>query len=269
MKKTLLALVASVALSSPTLAEAPTATPPPGVHGYTNTPLLPGGHWHVHDPNRPQPRVVTPGTFSTPEQPGKPPSDALVLFDGTDLSQWRSAKGGEAAWKIENGAFVVTPKAGDILTKQEFGDIQLHLEWAEPPPVGEGQGRGNSGIFFMGRYEVQILDCFENRTYADGTTGAVYGMHPPLVNACRPPGEWQTYDILFTAPRFAEDGKLLSPAYVTVIHNGVIVQNHAEYYGPSGHKNIPAYKAHPPTGPLRLQDHGNPVRFRNIWVRPL
>ena len=241
-----------------------------GVKGYTDSPLLPGGKWHVHDPNRPQPAIVTPGTFSTADQPGKPPSDAIVLFNGKDLSLWRKAKGEAAGWKVENGVIIVAPKTGDIFTKQEFGDIQLHLEWAEPvPATGDGQGRGNSGIFFMGRYEVQILDCFENKTYPDGQTAAIYGMHPPLVNACRPPGEWQTYDIVFTAPRFSKDGSVESPAYVTVIQNGIVVQNHADFLGASGHKILPKYTAHPATGPLKIQEHGNPVRFRNIWIRPI
>ena len=240
------------------------------VDGYTNTPLLPGGKWHVHDSNRPQPKVVTPGTFSTQEQPGKPPSDAVVLFDGKDLSQWRNAKGEPSKWIVEKGEMVTAQKTGDNWTKQEFGDIQLHIEFCEPtPPVGHSQGRGNSGVFLMGRYELQVLDCFENQTYPDGQTAALYGMHPPLVNACRKPGEWQTYDIAFTVPRFDKDKKLIAPAYITVFHNGVLVQNHADYLGTSGHKTLAKYTAHEPTGPIKLQDHGNPVRFRNIWVRPL
>jgi hypothetical protein len=241
-----------------------------GVSGHTDTPMLPGGKWHVHDPNRPQPATVNPGSPSTAEQPGKPPSDAIMLFNGTDLSQWRNAKGEPAGWKVENGTLAVVPKSGDIFTTQEFGDIQLHLEWSEPlPATGEGQGRGNSGIFFMGRYEVQVLDCFDNKTYPDGQTGSIYGMHPPLVNACRPPGEWQTYDIIWIAPRFTKDDNLESPAYVTVIQNGVVVQSHNDFLGISGHMILPKYSPHPPTGPLKLQEHGNPVRFRNIWVRPL
>src|SRR5437868_1648465 len=187
--------------------------------GYTATPMLPGGKWHVHAPDRPQPRVVTPGTFSTPDQPGKPPADAIVLFDGTDLSKWRAADGKPSGWKVESGAMIVppakTPGGGDIFTKEEFGDCQLHVEFATPtPPKGDSQGRGNSGIFLLGLYEFQVLDSYNNRTYADGGAASMYGQVPPLVNASRPPGEWQTYDIVFTAPRF-KDGKLETPAYVT------------------------------------------------------
>ena len=271
MKKTAqLVLLAGVVLGILALPLSAADNPPGKVEGYTNTPLLPGGKWHVHDPNRPQPQVITPGTFSTAEKPGQPPSDAIVLFDGKDLSQWRDAKGEPSKWIVEKGEMVIAPKAGDIYTKQEFGDIQLHLEWLEPvPPTGNGQGRGNSGVFLMGKYEVQVLDCYENQTYPDGQTAALYGMHPPLVNACRKPGEWQVYDIVFTVPRFDKEGKLLTPGFVTVIQNGVVVQNHADFLGLSGHKGLQGYKAHPPVGPIKLQDHHNPVRFRNIWVRPL
>ena len=269
MNKTFLLLLIASTLTGGIPAKAE-ETAPNSIKGYTDTPLLPGGKWHVHDPNRPQPRVVTPGTSSTADQPGNPPSDAIVLFNGSDLSQWRNAKGETAGWKVENGVLTVVPQTGDIFTKQEFGDVQLHLEWAEPlPATGDGQGRGNSGIFFMGRYEVQVLDCFKNQTYPDGQTAAIYGMHPPLVNACRPPGEWQTYDIVFTAPRFAKDGSVESPAYATVIQNGIVVQNHADFLGSSGYKNLPKYSAHPATAPLKLQEHRNPVRFRNIWIRPI
>jgi hypothetical protein len=267
MNKSLLAvIITSLVGSIPAFA----GIAPNGIDGYTDTPLLPGGKWHVHDPYRPQPRIVTPGTFGTADQPGKAPSDAIVLFDGTDLSQWRNGKGAPAGWKVENGVLTVVPKSGDIFTKAEFGDIQLHLEWSEPVPVvGNSQGRGNSGVFFMGRYELQVLDCFENKTYPDGQTASIYGMHPPMVNACRPPGEWQTYDIIFTTPRFAKDGTLEAPVYITVTQNGVVVQNHADFFGPSGHKTLQKYLAHPPAASLKLQEHGNPVRFRNIWVRPL
>jgi hypothetical protein len=249
------------------------ADPAQPVSGHTDTPLIPGTRRHVHDPNRPQPRVITPGTFSTPETPGKPPSDAIVLFDGADLTKWRTRNGGPAGWKIEHGAMVVpprdTPGGGDIYTREEFGDCQLHLEWAVPTPAkGEGQDRGNSGIFFMNRYELQVLDCYDNRTYPDGSTAALYGQSPPLVNGCRPPGEWQSYDVVFIAPRF-EGGKLKSPAYVTVFHNGVLVHPHTAILGASGHRTLASYKPHPPKAPLRLQDHGNPTRFRNLWIRPL
>jgi hypothetical protein len=234
--------------------------------GYEDTPFLPGSKWRVHDGNRPQPPVVTPGkTF------GEPPSDAVVLFDGTDLSKWRSVRdGGPAGWKVENGYMEVVPGTGDIQTVEEFGDCQLHLEWmAEFPPKAEGQGRSNSGVFLMGRYEIQVLDCYQNTTYPDGITAAVYGQYPPLVNACKPPGEWQTYDIIWIAPRFSDDGKLIRPAYLTVFHNGVVVHYHTPLLGPTGHRILPKYQPHPPVGPLRLQDHGDRVRYRNIWYRPL
>jgi hypothetical protein len=251
------------------------STPAPSF-GYQDTPLLPGDRWHVHDGTRPQPRVVSPGTFSSQDNPGRPPADAVVLFDGTDLSGWRRAGQSDepAAWTVENGYMQVAPRdsgrGGDIQTRAEFGDCQLHLEFCCPtPPNGNGQGRGNSGVFLMGRYEIQVLDNFDNPTYADGTCGAVYGEFPPLVNACRPPGEWQVYDIIWTAPRFGDDGSLQTPAHATVLLNGIVLHNHVALIGGTGHRNIPGYKAHAPTGPLRLQDHGDPVRFRNIWYRPL
>ena len=235
--------------------------------GYEDTPLLPGGRWCVHDSRRPQPRVVDPGTASTQETPGKPPSDAQVLFDGTESGQWEDMKGGKAPWKIEHGEWEVVPKTGDIRTKQGFGDCQLHVEWKAPALVkGESQGRGNSGVFLMDRYEIQVLDCFRNPTYPDGTTAALYGQWPPLVNACRPPGVWQTYDVVFFAPRF-EGERLLVPAYMTVIHNGVVVHHHQELQGPTQHRRLAGYEAHPLKAPLRLQDHGDLVRYRNIWIR--
>lgn len=245
---------------------------PPAI-GHDDTPMLPGDKWHVHDGKRPLPPVVTPGEFSTQQTPGTPPSDAIVLFNGTDLSKWKDGKGQPAGWKIENGAMVVPPKGtpggGTISTRDEFGDCQLHIEWATPtPPTGNSQGRGNSGVFFFGRYEIQVLDSYQNVTYADGQAAALYGQYPPLVNASRKPGEWQTYDILFTAPRF-KDGKLESPAYVTVLHNGVVVHNHTALLGSTAHKKAPQYSPHPPKGPISLQDHGNPMRFRNIWVREI
>jgi hypothetical protein len=232
--------------------------------GYDDTPMLPDGKWRVHDSKRPHPKVITPGTFSTAEQPGKPPSDATVLFDGTDLSKWKGGK-----WKVENGTMEVV-KSGNLTTVDEFGDCQLHIEWASPDPgKGESQGRGNSGVFLMGQFEVQVLDSYENLTYADGQAAAMYGQNPPLVNACRKPGEWQVYDILFTTPKY-KDGKLESPAYLTVIHNGVVVHNHTAYLGPSQHRQVAKYGNSGPTkGPISLQDHGNPVRFRNIWIRPI
>jgi hypothetical protein len=239
--------------------------------GYDDTPVIPGQTWKVHDSARPQPRVVTPGTESSQQAPGTPPSDAVVLFDGKDLSGWVSAKeeGQPAGWKVENGYMEVVAKTGDIRTKEEFGDCQLHVEWRTPSEVvGNSQGRGNSGVFLMGRYEFQVLDCYDNPTYADGTAGAIYGEYPPLVNPARKPGEWQSYDIIWIAPRF--DGEtLISAAYATVILNGVVVQYHRELIGPTTHRKVAPWVPHASTGPLRLQDHGNPVRFRNIWYRPL
>jgi len=226
--------------------------------------------WAVHDESRPHPKVVTPGTESTPQQPGRPPSDAVVLFDGKDLSKWQSAKGGEAGWKVENGELVVVGKSGDIVTREPFGDSQLHVEWAAPtPPSGTSQGRGNSGVKIMSRYEVQVLDSYQADTYADGQAGALYGQYPPLVNAVRPPGRWQTYDIVFHGPRFSSDGKVERPATATVLLNGVLVQDHAELKGTTAHNSPGVYKQHAEKEPLLLQDHGNPVRFRNIWIRPL
>jgi hypothetical protein len=224
--------------------------------GYTDTPMLPGLGFHVHDPARPRPPVVTPGTR------GGAPSDAIILFDGKDLSHWTPAK-----WKVQKGYMEVVPKAGDIATREKFGDVQLHIEWATPALVkGTSQGRGNSGVFLQSRYEVQVLDSFENPTYADGQASAIYGQWPPLVNASRRPGEWQTYDIVFEAPRF--DGeKLVKPAFITVFHNGVLVQNHREAMGPTMHKELAKYVPQPAEDSLKLQDHGNPVRYRNIWVR--
>ena len=223
--------------------------------------------WPVHDPNRPQPPVVTPGPAGPP---AAPPSDAVVLFDGRDLSAWRDAKGGPAGWKVENGYMEVAAKAGSIKTARGFGDCQLHVEWMAPtPPSGEGQGRGNSGVFLMDTYEVQILDCYGNQTYADGMTAALYGQHPPLVNACRKPGEWQTFDIVFHRPRFGKNGTLESPARMTVFHNGILVHEAAELTGPTAHKARPPYAAHADRLPVSLQDHGNPTRFRAIWLREL
>jgi hypothetical protein len=236
--------------------------------GYDDTPFLPDGKWRVHDKNRPQPAAVDAGTPSTLESPGKPPSDAIVLFDGTNLDKWKNAKTGQPpGWKIENG--VATSAGGDITTKDEFGDCQFHIEWATPnPPQGNIMNRGNSGVYFFGRYEVQIFESYQSGIYADGQAAAIYGQYPALVNASRKPGEWQTYDILFTAPRF-KDGKLEKPAYATVLHNGVAVHNHVELLGATGHRVLPKYAPHEPKGAITLQDHGNPVRFRNIWARPL
>lgn len=237
--------------------------------GYSDTPMLPGGKWHVHDGARPQPPVVTPGTFSTPQTPGMPPSDANVLFDGRDLSKWQTDKGDPAPWKVESGAMVVTAGTGAIRTKEEFGDCQLHVEWASPSPAkGTGQDRGNSGVFLMSRYEIQVLDSYQSQTYPDGQASAIYGQFPPLVNASRPPGEWQTYDIVFTAPRF-KDGAVETPATATVFHNGIVVHNRTALLGSTVHRALGAYTPHPATAPIALQDHSHPVRYRNIWIRAL
>ena len=226
--------------------------------------------WKIHDTSRPRPPIITPGTASTQDQAGQPPSDAIVLFGGTGLSQWQTSKGEPAKWKVENGYFEVVPKTGTIQTRQGFGDCQLHVEWAAPdPPRGQDQDRGNSGVYLMGLYEVQVLDSFNNTTYADGQAGAVYGQYPPLVNAARAPGQWQTYDIIFHGPRFDKEGKVLRPARVTVLHNGVLVQDNVELTGPTSHKERPPYRVHPEKLPLMLQDHDHPVRFRNIWIREL
>jgi hypothetical protein len=206
----------------------------------------------------PEPNVVDPGPI------GGPPSDAIVLFDGKDLSKW---EGGDK-WEVKDGYAV--PREAGITSKDSFGDCQLHVEWATPAEIsGDGQGRGNSGVYLMERYEVQILDSYQNKTYFDGQAASIYKQHPPLVNACRKPGEWQAYDILFTAPKFDELGKLVMPAYITVLQNGVAVQNHFELLGATFYERPPQYEAHSAKAPIHLQFHGNPVRFRNIWVREL
>ena len=239
-------------------------TAKPGELGYENTPTIPGQKWRVHDATRPPPPVVTPGPAL-----GAPPSDAIVLFDGKDLSKWaqrveREARGRQ--WPLQEGYFE-TGAAGSMITRENFGDVQLHVEFATPAVVaGTSQGRGNSGVIFMGRYEVQVLDFYKNRTYADGMAGSIYGDWPPLVNAARQPGDWQTYDIIFEAPRFEGD-KLINPAYFTVIWNGVLVHNRKAVSGPTSLNTQHIYRPHDPELPLTLQDHANPVRFRNVWVR--
>ncbi len=226
--------------------------------------------WKIHDTDRPVPPVINAGTPSTQDSPGRPPSDAVVLFDGKDLSHWSHKDGSPAKWKVEQGYAEVVAKTGNIYTPEAFGDCQLHVEFAEPvPPKGESQERGNSGVFLMGLYEIQVLDSYENKTYADGQAASVYGQYPPLVNASRPPGQWQSYDIVFHGPRFDKDGKLLRPARVTVLHNGVLVQDNVELTGPTAHKARPPYSPQPEKLPLALQDHGNSVRYRNIWIREL
>ena len=226
--------------------------------------------WGVqHDRNAPQPPVVTPGEASTQAQQGKPPSDAIVLFDGKDLSGWESLKGAPAPWKVGKGYFEVVPGTGDIRTKQAFGDCQLHVEWASPnPPHGEDQDRGNSGVYLQSLYEVQVLDSYQSPTYPDGQAAAIYGQYAPLVNACRAPGQWQSYDIVFHGPRFDAAGKLTRPATYTVFHNGVLVQDHVTVLGRTDGDHE-AYQPTPTKMPLKLQDHNHPVRFRNIWIREI
>jgi len=240
--------------------------------GYKDTPMIPGTPWHVHDSDRPHPPII-----AAPAKPGGPPSDAIILFDGKDLSAWqahhsnitRAGGSGAAEWRVSDGIIEAVPKTGDIATKQSFGDCQLHVEWSVPTDVtGTSQARGNSGVILMDRYEIQVLDSFKNVTYADGQAAAVYGQYPPLVNVARPPGEWNVYDILFTAPRFDGD-KVVTPAYFTVIWNGVVVHNHQASLGPMVWRQLAKYTPHGPEAPLVLQNHDSRVRYRNIWIRPL
>jgi hypothetical protein len=235
--------------------------------GYTDTPIQPNSKWHVHDSNRPLPKVIAPGATFSHLAPA--PSDAIVLFDGKDFSKWRGEKG-DVQWKISDG-YMETTATGRIRTKDEFGDFQLHLEFATPSEVkGKGQGRGNNGVNIFGRYEIQVLDSYNNPTYADGQAAAIYGQTPPLVNASKPPGEWQTYDIIWETPRWDENSKLVKKGYVTVLHNGAVVHHRRELTGNTGHRIVGTYdKPHPPRGFIELYEHGNPVRFRNIWIRPL
>jgi hypothetical protein len=226
--------------------------------------------WKIHDRSRPMAPVITPGECATPDHAGQPPSDAIVLFNGHDLSKWVAADGGPAKWQVGDGYFATTPGTGDMSTREAFGDCQLHVEWATPsPPHGQDQDRGNSGVFLQSLYEVQVLDSYQSKTYADGQAAAVYGQYPPLVNACRPPGQWQTYDIIFHGPRFDSSGKLTRAAFITVIQNGVLVQDHVRIMGPTQHMRRPPYHPTPEKLPLKLQDHNHPVRYRNIWIREL
>ncbi len=230
-------------------------------HGQTPIP------WKPHDMNRPRPPQVAPGVQSLPVPP---PGDAVVLFDGRDLSKWQGPDGSPAPWKVENGYMEVVLETGSIRTREGFGDVQLHVEWASPASAaGEGQDRGNSGVYLMGLYEVQVLDSWNNETYADGQAGALYGQQPPLANASLPPGEWQAYDIVFRRPRFDHNGALIQPARLTVFHNGVLVQDAVEMVGPTSWLKPGLYRNHPDRLPLQLQNHGHPVRYRNIWLRPL
>ncbi len=251
--------------------------------GYDKTPQLPGQPWKVHDIARPRPKVVEPGTFSTQDQPGKPPSDAIVLFGGGDLSAWvnerreRRPRGAAPApleevpaqWTVEGGYFEVKPGAGALVTKEKFGDVQLHIEFMTPTEFeGDSQWRANSGVILMKRYELQVLDSYNNPTYADGQAASIYGQWPPLVNASRRPGEWQVYDIVFEAPRFEGD-RLVKPAFFTVFHNGVLVHNRKEAIGRMAHQVVGTYEPHGAEDSLLLQDHAVKVRYRNIWLRKL
>ncbi len=241
-----IAVAVVVCATSATSAQAPEAAPP-------------------YPAPKSAPPIVTPGVTNA-----DPPSDAIVVFNGRDLSSWRSDDGSPAKWIVRDGYVEVRPGAGGITTVDKFGDVQLHIEWATPSVVkGEGQERGNSGVFLMGRYEVQVLDSYQNQTYYHGQAGSVYKQYPPLVNASRKPGEWQTYDIIFHAPHFDDMGKVVDRARITVLHNGVLIQNNVEIFGITYHDRAPVYIAHAPQESLALQDHGNPVRYRNIWIRRL
>ncbi len=224
-----------------------------------------GGDPKLSEYYEPAAVVVTPGKTASDA-----PSDAIILFDGKDASKWKAKDGGAVKWTVENGAITVKAGTGEISTKEGFGDCQLHIEWRTPAEVkGDGQGRGNSGIFLMGKYELQVLDSYNNKTYVNGQAASIYKQLPPMVNASRPPGEWQTYDIIFTAPRFYENGSVKSQARITVIHNGVLVQNNATLQGSTQYIGLASYEKHGDKEPILLQDHGNPVSFRNIWIRNL
>lgn len=229
--------------------------------------------WTIHDMNRAQPPRVEPGTFSSQQQPGKPPSDAIVLFDGSEgaIANWQADKtpAVDTNWVVKEGSLQCVPGSGYVRSKEEFGDCQLHIEWSAPSEVkGDSQGRGNSGVFLMGQVEVQVLDNYNNPTYADGFAGSVYGINPPMANPLQAPGEWQVYDIVFRRPLF-KDGQQIDPGYLTVFVNGVLVQDHTPIDGGGGHRARSKTRPFPDQGPLKLQDHGNPVRYRNIWYRPL
>ncbi len=230
--------------------------------GYSDTPVLDSGY-HVHDGARPQPPVVCAPSDG-------PPSDAVVLFDGSSLDGWVNVRDGRpCGWALDKGEMAVVPGVGDVQTERTFGDCQLHLEFMSPVDIqGDGQARGNSGVFLMGRYEIQVLDNYENPTYPDGTVGAIYGQTPPMVNSIRKPGEWNVYDILWKAPVF-EGAALVSPAVVTVLLNGVVLHHAKALEGPTQHKELAHYEPHNARGPLKLQDHGDLVRFRNIWMRKM
>jgi hypothetical protein len=243
--------------------------------GYQDTPVLPGLPWHVHDGQRPQPPAVSPGERFSEEATA--PAGATVLFRGENLDAWQVRDAGDATWTVRDGYFEVKRGAGNIRTRQRFPDFQLHLEFATPEVVrGQGQQRGNSGVLVNGMYEIQLLDSHDNPTYPDGQCGAIYGQTPPLVNASRPPGQWQTYEVIFESPRWNEDGELTQAACATVIHNGLVLHHRREFLGATDgvggvpHKALAEYKLkHEPEVFIELQDHGNPMRFRNVWIRPL
>ena len=234
-----------------------------GVFGYKDTPIQPWSGCHVHDPDRPAPKKVVPGRGSTQEQVGTAPSDAIALFDGRDLSQWRPTK-----WKVEDGCLIATE--GPLMTQEEFGDCQLHLEWQSPLEPAKGiMNQGNNGVMLLGQIEIQIFESYSTKIYPDGQAAAIYAQTPPLVNACRKPGEWQTYDIIFVAPKFDAAGKLRGPARVTMFHNGLLVHHNQEIYGTTPHGGLASYVGVPSKGPLSFGAHSCPVRFRNIWIRRL
>lgn len=234
--------------------------------GYDDTPMQPNGKWRVHDGTRPYPAIVTTSSAGAPVPA---PSDAIVLLGaGDDLGAWQMADGSAATWTMKGG--VLQTGKGMLRTRQQFTDVQLHVEFATPSEVkGDSQGRGNSGVFLLGHFEIQVLDSYRNITYPDGQAASMYGQYPPLVNVARAPGQWQAYDIVFTAPRFAADGKLEKPAIVTVLHNGIVVHHATPFWGPTRHRSVLPYAPDMASGPLALQDHGNPVSYRNIWIREL
>lgn len=262
---------ASGLLALPAAAQQQPAPQAPRAEGSAEGAVIPGQKWKAHDRARPQARKVAAGL---PIASPAPPSDAIVLFDGKDLSQWNGlARGGaigEPNWKVENGYLELIPRIGSLATKEKFGDCQLHLEWINPPapPEAKGQMRGNSGVLLMGRYEIQVLSSFDNPTYADGAAGSIYGLYPPLVNPCRPEGEWNSYEIIFEAPRF-EDGRNVKPAFVTLIFNGVLAHHRAQLLGSTAILPLAQYRPHAPEESLVLQGHAGPVRYRNIWIRRL
>ena len=235
--------------------------------GYDDTPMQPNGKWRVHDGTRPHPTIVTVPPAS--DAPVPAPSDATILLGAADdLSAWQMTDGSAATWAMKGG--VLQTGKGMLQTKRQFTDVQVHVEFATPSEVkGDSQGRGNSGVFLVGHFEIQVLDSHRNITYPDGQAASMYGQYPPLVNAARAPGQWQTYDIIFIAPRFTAAGTLEKSAVVTVLHNGVVVHHATQFWGPTRHRSVLPYTPAMASGPLALQDHGNPVRYRNIWVREI